>query len=434
MTDPSSTCGPRTSEDSPNVTSSQASEAGATPSDSPDGQTTDQSGLVHARASHLVKLGMVGAQPTSGIFGRSYIDSSSTADLQSCLENRLRVRLDGRGSALYSLTWKHWPIDGQPPICAQRASGHRTSGNGSTGWPTPIRSEDQRGRRKQDGKRGAMISEVLRGWQIPTVNDAKGSDYTYSQENHEKPFLKLPGEAKLAGWATPTKDEAGGTPERFLARKEALNGACGVSLTALNLQVQTVAGWVSPQAADANGSGIHQHTSSLCQQTRSKVSGQPATGSPASTENRGQLNPAHSRWLMGFPKSWDDCAQIALGASKKRSQMPKSAKPTPEKHCETCGVILQRARFNGRLEDLGAFRKRQFCSLSCANSREKGGDSSTTFHRRAGKHRKTACENCGVPHRRLHVHHRDENPANNEPANLQTLCPSCHKLSHLKAI
>lgn len=113
--------------------------------------------------------------------------------------------------------------------------------------------------------------------------------------------------------------------------------------------------------------------------------------------------------------------------------MPRSPKPTPEKHCETCGSTLQRGRFNGRLEDFGAFTKRRFCSLSCANSREKGGTSSTTYHRRAGKHRRPVCESCGKPHRKLHVHHRDENPANNAEGNLKTLCPSCHKLSHVRA-
>src|SRR5215475_6492727 len=99
--------------------------------------------------------------------------------------------------------------------------------------------------------------------------------------------------------------------------------------------------------------------------------------------------------------------------------MPQSAKQTPEKHCEICGSILRRKRFgSGVLEDFTAFKKRRFCSLSCANSREKDGNSLTTYHRRAGKARKPACERCGKMHPRLHVHHNDGNPANNVPDNL----------------
>lgn len=40
--------------------------------------------------------------------------------------------------------------------------------------------------------------------------------------------------------------------------------------------------------------------------------GQNATGSPAGTTNPGQLNPAHSRWLMGYPPAWDDCGVTAM--------------------------------------------------------------------------------------------------------------------------
>ena len=110
--------------------------------------------------------------------------------------------------------------------------------------------------------------------------------------------------------------------------------------------------------------------------------------------------------------------------------MPQLQKVVPGKPCETCGSLMHRKRYAGVLEDVTAFIKRRFCSLSCANSRDKGGDSSTTFHRRAGKVRKLACENCGKPRPRLHVNHVDLNPANNEPTNLKTLCPSCHKLLH----
>jgi 5-methylcytosine-specific restriction endonuclease McrA len=48
---------------------------------------------------------------------------------------------------------------------------------------------------------------------------------------------------------------------------------------------------------------------------------------------------------------------------------------------------------------------------------------------RAKKHRGAACEACGTT-AGLHAHHRDENPANNDPANIATLCGSCHLKWH----
>ena len=44
---------------------------------------------------------------------------------------------------------------------------------------------------------------------------------------------------------------------------------------------------------------------------------------------------------------------------------------------------------------------------------------------------KAACENCGTADR-LHVHHRDNDPWNCDPANLNTFCEPCHKAWHIR--
>ena len=77
-------------------------------------------------------------------------------------------------------------------------------------------------------------------------------------------------------------------------------------------------GWVSPQASDANGSGLNQNTASLCKQARSIRHGQVAAGSNAETAGNARLNPAHSRWLMGLPQEWDDCAPTETPSALRR--------------------------------------------------------------------------------------------------------------------
>lgn len=103
-------------------------------------------------------------------------------------------------------------------------------------------------------------------------------------------------------------------------------------------------------------------------------------------------------------------------------------KDDPVKHCEICGAVLTRKRYNGRLEDRNTFLRRSHCSLTCANSRR---EVQTNTHRKRARQimPRETCEECGTTER-LHVHHIDRTPSNNDPANLSVLCTSCHMKLH----
>lgn len=283
--------------DTLNVISSPASAGGRSLCNSPAGPQLDLFGLEAALVSHSPLREKDSEPQTNGISGPSSPNSSAPASLQQSLANRLRARLGGNGSPEYSLTWKEWAISGQEPICALRASGHRISGNGCGGWPTPTCTEPDE-QPEEKIARHKMLNERAK---------ALG-------KSGPGPALSLGAAVHLSGWPTPGEDNANNA-----------YGHKGTDYSDLPTTAQA-AGWLTPpaneDAAGLPGSKMQAMLVSQCKlaDLNGRDSGQPQSGTPAATAKPAALNPAFSRWLQGYPVGW---CQAAIKAFRKMKRTPR---------------------------------------------------------------------------------------------------------------